>query len=288
MSRNSGNQPGGIFSTEYSNKIILLLLGVLILFVFLDFQARRRTAAPVAAQEKPGTALHPVLEPIRDKAEIVLGRSDSSPGNHAVVGNHSVAGNHPGSGSTLLTGPDARTSVSALPTGQPGSGAREVYRNGPVLRPVETNPVAEESFYLYYLRFKGNRLKNAHTELVRVQRPLPEGEVSLMDIIKKLQEGPLSGERGLLNAFDGSIKVTDAYVDQGVAYVYVDKAVGRMGAHIIRDRLDQLTYTLTQFPQVSSVKLLVEGSPVQILGEAQVSLPELLRTGGREVHTYSP
>ncbi len=262
MSRNSGNQPGGIFSTEYSNKIILLLLGVLILFVFLDFQARRKSA-PAANLESSGTALHPVLEPIRDKAEFVLGRSEETQGG---------AGRIPAGGGSVSAG---------VPT--TGTGNREIYRNGPVLRPVEPTAAQSESFYLFFLRFKGSRLNEAQTELVRVRRPLPKGEVTLKLIIAQLQAGPLTSERGLLNAFDEGIKVTDAYVDQGIACVYVDKAIGSLGTHIIQDRLDQLVLTLSQFPEIQGVKILVDGSPVESLGDSRFPLPALLRPTSRAV-----
>ena len=260
MSRNTGNTAGGIFSTEYSNKIILLLLGVLALFVFMDFQARRNSAPEAAPRSS--AALHPVLEPIRDKAETVLGTSEGA-ASGAVTPLHSLTG-----------GADSS---------ETGAG---VYRNEPVFRPVEPENADPDSFALYFLRFKGSRLKDSRTEMVRVRRPLPDGEVTLMDIIAQLQSGPLSGERGLLNAFGDRIKVSDAYVDRGVAYVYVDKSIDRLGAHIVQDRIDQLVFTLTQFPEIQGVQLIKDGSPIESLGGGKIPVSGLLRPGSRAVTDY--
>ena len=169
------------------------------------------------------------------------------------------------------------------------AGVDEIFGEGsnlpeiPALVPVATGKeTAEEFFFLYFIRFRGER-----SELVRVRRARPESGISIYQVIESLQAGPAFQEKGLLNTFDKGIRIHQVDVQDGIAVVNVDGGIARMGSHIIQDRLDQLTATLTQFPEITGIRLLVDGHPVKSLGADAVPLPVVLRMGSRRVVDYN-
>lgn len=283
MVQNSGKEPGtdAALDNHASNRILLILAGALILVTFMDMQARRHYEAlrgpseeiGDVARERLDRATGALSEPIRERAETILGRIES-------VDSIEVA-------PELQQGARAAREHIERLSGE--SLGRALPRNlesgalpGVNLRPLDAVEFRSDSFYLYFIRYRGGG-----SELVRVRRSAARGVVSLGRVIELLQQGPELRERGLLNAFDRSITVHSVRVENGVAIVDLDARIGRMGNHVIRDRLDQLTRTLTQFPGVSGVQILVDGEAVETLGAGALPTPAILRPDDRPALDYA-
>ncbi len=214
--------------TELSNRAILVLFGLFLLLVFMDFQARRhyknlglpekfRLDQPISGLGLPSSDV------TRRAARDIFDKAD-----------------------------DGLTRGVAAVEGE-----------------LKLKPLVEEKkdVVLHFIRFRGGK-----SELVRVIRKLdkPAGP---REVLELLREGP-RGEKGLINAFDSV--VNDLRMENGIAVVDLDERVGRMGPRVIRDRLDQITATLMQFPQIKGVKILVNGKPVHTLGAEQLEIPSVL------------
>lgn len=149
-------------------------------------------------------------------------------------------------------------------------------------RPVQSARLEQQQYYLYFIRFS-----NGRSELVRVRRKIGTATTALdlTGVLLSLQKGPSLRERGLINAFTDRIPIYSIQLLQGIAVVDAGAPIGSMGVHVIRDRLDQLVYTLTQFPEVHGVRLLINGRQESHLGHGNVKLPAIMRGGGRKIQT---
>lgn len=214
--------------TEITNRALLVLFGLFLLLVFMDFQAKRHYRSMGLPEkfrlEKPITDRGlPSAEITKRTARDIFEKADEG----------------------LTKG------VAAL-------------ENELKLRPLVEE---KKEVVLHFIRFRGGK-----SELVRVVRKLDE-PAGPREVLELLREGP-RGEKGLINAFDSVIH--DLRIENGIAIVDLDERVGRMGPRVIRDRIDQITATLMQFPQIKGVKLLVNGRPVQTLGSEQLEIPSVL------------
>ncbi|MEO7197744.1 MAG: peptidoglycan-binding protein [Solirubrobacterales bacterium] len=112
----------------------------------------------------------------------------------------------------------------------------------------------------------------------KVERPLPEGEDELMAATEALVEGPTPRERnaevGAQTQIPVSTEVDDVSVDGGTAVVEVSPQFtagipsdparrSRAEESELDARLAQVTYTLTQFPQVKAAKVMAGGRPLE-------------------------
>ena len=246
-------------TNEQSNKIILLLLGVLLLLVFMDLQAGRHFRKMSGLEPAEGAT--PILSAIQSGFEL---EPVGSPETDDSVPEHST--------------PDSTgTQAGQAPPGL--SPVDSEYENNPFPEGITVNP---RQMYLYFFRFKGKT-----TELVRVKRVHDGSPISLKDVVQALREGPAPGERGLLSAFDERVHVLRVGVADHLAYVDVDESIQRNGKRIIQDRLDQLTLTLTQFPEVDGVRLYLKGSPVTTLGDEKLPIAEIMTPPNRKIVGYN-
>jgi len=118
------------------------------------------------------------------------------------------------------------------------------------------------TIFVYYIRFRGGK-----SELVRVKR---SGVKTPYTAIRLLQKGPLGQETGLLNPFDSSIKVNSIAIKDNKALIDLSESMTSMSAPVISDRIDQIVFTLTQFPEVKAVSFYIEGKPVRKIGPVAV------------------
>ena len=255
MDLKSAKKEGGLpaLDTEHANRITLLLIGALILLIFMDVQARRRyknlqgrvdnvtaeiqSDLSAASLHKRENSAEELLKPIQKTASEIFGFEGSAP----------------------LPNPGSATGLEA----------EELSAAAYDLKRLSVPKTGEmKKFNFYFIRFK-----RARSELVRVERIYDWLEMSPMEALKTLQNGPKSGERGLLTAFDKSTNVLGLEVENGVAIVDMDEGVGKNGENLVRDRLDQIMLTLTQFPEISSVRFRINGKAVQNIGSVKIAFP---------------
>ncbi len=236
---------------DRNNKIVLLLTGALVLGIFMDTQARRHYEALSGREVNV-----PVLEQEGSLSEIMDGESVDEQAPEPVVGDSFT---------------EEYTESEA-----------EKYSQEAVLRPMDPSPLAVEQVSLYFIRYRGK-----HSSMVRVIRDVRNAKISYETVVRILQKGPRMSERGLLNAFDESIKLHSVSVESGIATVDVSSAIGKMSSNIIKDRIDQLTLTLTQFTGIRGIRILIDGKPVHTIGSEKIPLPETIGPPDRNVKDYS-
>ena len=175
-----------------------------------------------------------------------------------------------------------RASVDEI-FGSPAVNSPEDYsiQNNPSEFNIKLRPLETSSVDLYFIRFKSSQ-----SEMVRVRRDVKTEKISISGLIALLQKGPLPGERGLLNAFDESIRVHSAVMKDGIVTLDVDEGMGSMGEYVIEDRLAQISLTLFQFPEVQGIHLLLNGKNVTTIGSAKVKIPEIITMPQRKVIFY--
>ncbi|MBI3394510.1 MAG: GerMN domain-containing protein [Spirochaetia bacterium] len=245
-----GKEQGGTqtLDTEATNRGLLVLTGLFLLLVFMDTQARRHYRSLLPKQNG--------IE--RSVSDAV--RESGLPGTDTIKS---------GAKSIFEQADDAvRPELSALKAaGMEAAGS-------PRLKALsETNEVS-----LYFIRFRGGR-----SELVRVKRRI-DSVPTPATLLELLRQGPGSGERGLLNTFDANVKGVS--VENGIATVDLDERAGRMGQRVIKDRLDQMTMTLSQLPGIKGVRVLINGRQVETLGADRFRLPSVLRKPERFVSDF--
>ncbi|MCR9144288.1 MAG: GerMN domain-containing protein [bacterium] len=310
----SGNPagPASVVDNAQSNRILLILAGVLVLLIFMDFQARRHysaladsigTSQAGAARDHLEQAASSLGEPIQIQAEALLGAADDQgsriieeAGNTAGTARESI-----GDALSEALSEDNLREVAGDAATAAGETAAELARSRnlnpgevgeipavvPVAAPATIAP--PESIYLYFIRFR-----NSRSELVRVSRPAStfrlnaDGELALTEVLAQLKQGPTPHEAGLINAFDRRVKINNVRLNRenGMLELDLNEAVGRLGKHVIRDRLDQLAFTLTQFPEVGGVRLRVNGESVTTIGSQGFKLAPILRPSNRIYHNF--
>lgn len=94
-------------------------------------------------------------------------------------------------------------------------------------------------------------------------------EAHIRAAIQKLVEGPTAAERnrGLATALPPDLRVLDVQVEESVAFVDLSREMqSGGGSALMRGRLEQLFYTVTQPSGIEGVALSVEGRPLDVLG----------------------
>ena len=289
----NGNASNPLFPIEKGNRIVSLLFLVLLISFFMDYQARRHynsvkgeeKAASFdeeleAAQEKlkselkkqggtltdalPVDAVEPsssVATPIKAKASSILGTWSSIKAKISTAAKEQKA-------AEILGAQATSTQASAILNGSAQKGNN---LKSPSIAPEQiTHPLPY--YWLYFIRFSAQKSK-----LIRVKRPHSPGPLRLSQVLQALGKGPSIHEKGLLNNFDHHIKVNHLERRGQAVLLDLNPALGRMGVHVIDDRLEQIAHTLTQFPQIRHVKITIDGQSPRYIGEAKVLLPQELR-----------
>jgi hypothetical protein len=141
-------------------------------------------------------------------------------------------------------------------------------------------PVFEDRSEHYFIRYRGSR-----SEIVRLQR-IMKSPVGPIDALKLLRNGPLPGEKGILNAFDQKIVINSLTVRDGIALLDVGEEMGRMSGRVVRDRLDQIAFTLLQYPNIRGIRLTIDGKSLRSLGQERIPVPEIIVQPDRPVADY--
>ncbi len=145
-------------------------------------------------------------------------------------------------------------------TGAPAGGqkAPEVEQPSKVQTPVSSEPVAATEVTVYF----GNETAD---KLVAVKRPVPKGETPMNAAIEALIAGPSAGEK-LAGVMPPGTRLLQLSVTEGNAHVnlsheFRDNHPGGSTGEILT--LYALANTLSEFPQVQTVRIWVEGKPLQ-------------------------
>jgi len=106
---------------------------------------------------------------------------------------------------------------------------------------------------------------------IRVNRNLPLSNYPMTDTLRALVDGPSADEsrRGLISLIPPGTRVISAAVRGGTAYINFseDFRYNSYGVEGYFAQLRQIIYTVTEFPNVRDVQILIEGRPVDFLGE---------------------
>lgn len=115
--------------------------------------------------------------------------------------------------------------------------------------------------------------------LVPVLREVPKTEAVGGAAVRALLQGPNEGELraspALFTSIPGSTQLLGLTIDAGVATVNLSKEFDtEHEAQSDRQRLAQVTFTLTQFASVTGVRFEIEGAPVTTFGTEGLSLAQ--------------
>lgn len=243
------------------------------LLVFMDYQARRHFQKQVGfdsnsieyARARAYEARDSLEKPVRTTASELLGQTRQ-------VLQQKTKSIHD----------DLKTTTQSRIRGQTDEIIKGIHAHK-IDNPGQDFPVhyiqpTPSSMNLYFIRFRRGR-----AELVSVNRKISKQSLTLGEVLKILQNGPTLREPGLINAFTHKIKIYSVTKDKNRVIVDLSENVGQMGSHVIRDRLDQLVFTLTQFPDIDSVVLHVEGQAIDSLGNSRIKIPAQINRNNRKV-----
>lgn len=131
----------------------------------------------------------------------------------------------------------------------------------------ETEPVK-----IYFVRLNE---KTEKMYLSPVVRNVPRGGAILENTMKELIKGPTAGEKkkGNLTAVPTGLRINRMRVRNKTAEIDFNGAIeqGASGSILI-NRIDQIVYTATQFPNVESVIIKINGRQRQTLGTDGLSI----------------
>lgn len=230
--RNPGTPP---LDTANTNRILLVMAGVSLLLVFMDHQAGRE---------------------LRNRLGDVPSRAESAVDSVEREGRPALERLRRLDPPSALPGPQLPAPVRRR--------AQEIFRSvseskpGPDRASVRVNG----GWDLYYIVYKGG-----DSELVRVRRKWPGPAVTIKSVIQYLQKGPTAQEHGLLNPFDDRTRVVGVWLEGTELVMELDRGLLRMSEHVIQDRVDQIVFTMTQFPEVKTVRLIVDGAEKPFLNQ---------------------
>ncbi|MDV6235124.1 GerMN domain-containing protein [Leptospira ellisii] len=173
----------------------------------------------------------------------------------------------------------------------------------PVLDPVssssetsETNstgaetpiPAQKGELSLYFLKFYGKGNKS-HSRLVKVLR-LSKGGDRVRLVLNSLIAGPVVSEKenGILNSIPSGFNYDPDYkIEDGVLKLSVNGELERgAGPEILKDRIDQLVYSLMENLPIRGVQLRINGKSVRSLGGEGLPLPSLLTKNPRKIVVF--
>jgi len=132
----------------------------------------------------------------------------------------------------------------------------------PAPQPVQTR---ERTIYFTQIDRNGNILH------ARVTRRLPVSESPMRDVLNVMFAGPSADEinRGILSLIPQNTRILSATVRGNTAYISFseDFMFNTFGVEGYIAQLRQIVWTVTEFPNVTDVQILIEGRRLDYLGE---------------------
>ncbi len=142
---------------------------------------------------------------------------------------------------------------------------------------------------IYFLKFS-SRGRRVSSTLVRVPRTF-RGSLKkrVWSALQELEKGPSMYEqsKGIISGlppefhFYKKVRLTD-----NILHISLPKSIQvNTGGDLMRDRLDQITYTLTEFNEIKGIIIYIEGKKVPYLGTDNFEVPELFTRKERKIQT---
>lgn len=149
-------------------------------------------------------------------------------------------------------------------------------------------PSEKGELSLFFLKFYGKGSKS-HSRLVKVLR-LSKGGDRVKLILNSLIAGPVSQEKekGILNSIPQSLRYDDNYrIERGILKLSLSSDLEKeAGPEILKDRIDQLIYSLMENLPIQGVQLKINGKFVRSLGGEGLPLPSLLTKNPRKIVVF--
>jgi len=142
---------------------------------------------------------------------------------------------------------------------------------------VEKKLKSKNTGYVYFLK---SGTENSY--LFRVKREIPwkgsiEKKVNVL--INYLLEGPTDEEieAGVSTSIPEGVKLLGVKIRNGVVYLdFSEKIEEGGGTSLMETRLAQIVYTVTQFPPVDKVRLLIDGKEIKYFSSEGIMVDKLL------------
>ena len=129
-------------------------------------------------------------------------------------------------------------------------------------QPVQTR---ERAVYFTQIDKDGQILQS------RVTRRIPASETPMQDVLNVILAGPSADElnRGILNLIPQNTRLLSAAVRGNTAYISFSEnfMFNTFGVEGYVAQLRQIVWTVTEFPNVNDVQILIEGRRLDYLGE---------------------
>ena len=282
---------------EQSNKIIFLLLFCLVLSVFMDIQAKKHYALGIKVQNisndenKPQDLKQNLDSNIESSWDLEEEKETHDETNNTelsrdILNSKAKIGNKIQFSKKVKKWEDkllqeVQKRKSNYKTTKNTNRTKTLFEV--LSEPLELENVAPifqnwlqtngKNIDLYFISF----VSNQKSELVRVSRNYEKKYINVTHLLDFLQAGPNIEERNLINNFDSSIEIYDAFIHNKTITLDLNSAIGRMGKHVIDDRLQQIVLTLRQFPEIQILRILIDGKVQTEIGhQGFYKLPHLI------------
>ncbi|MCB1158073.1 MAG: GerMN domain-containing protein [Leptospiraceae bacterium] len=155
--------------------------------------------------------------------------------------------------------------------------------------PVSKNKGIYKREYIdvYYLKFygKGDKTRSYLVRSKRKSRGSLKKDILLA--LRSLIKGPNEAEqeKGILSTFPGNLKVSRKMsLKNGILYISFNKTFEKgAGPELMKDRLDQLVYTLTSLGVIEGISLHIGNKKLRYLGPHRIQIPAILEKNPRQV-----
>lgn len=147
-------------------------------------------------------------------------------------------------------------------------------------KPVKKEPSIKNRKMNVELYFVRHIERNDRLALVKVERSIPLADTPLTDTIILLLEGPTPSEekRKITSVFWGNTKLRSARIIKSTAYLDFNAEIEiGVGISMLQARLYQVVYTATQFPEVESVRILINGKAKHTFSTEGLSIKNPLK-----------
>jgi len=140
---------------------------------------------------------------------------------------------------------------------------------------------------IFFLKFN-SRGKHVTSSLVKVSRTL-KGSLKkrVWNALEELAKGPTGEEesKGVISGLPPGFEFTKKIrLRDGILHITLpEEFEENTGKDLMKDRIDQLVYTVMEFPEVKGVKLNVEGKNSAYMGSDNLNIPGVLVKTERRV-----
>jgi spore germination protein GerM len=140
---------------------------------------------------------------------------------------------------------------------------------------------------VYFLKFYGSG-KQTHSRLVKVKREFRGGLKRRVKMaLQYLEQGPSEEEakRGLLSGLPNQFQFTKKIrFKEGILYISLPESFHlEAGREIMKDRLEQLSFTLFENPEIKGISLYINEKKVRFLGKDQYKVNDIITRSNRKI-----